>query len=399
MPLLLIGGLAGRAARRLVGRLAERGTAVVQYDLRRIADGEVHRRLRLNSREHDDVLHLRHGCVSCTVRIDLLPLLRDLAADAAVRRIVVRLDEAMEPDRVCWELRHAVLGDGTVLDHVAIEGVVTVLDGASWLADATGDDLMAERGLAGAPDDDRTVAQVALSQVEAADVLVLSGAAPDNWVTARTGAVLDRIAPAAAIVHLSTVDPAELRAAIAPSAGRGELPDPHGALVRGQPPLEPDCGVALCTFVAHRPFHPQRLYDTVDVLLDGVVRARGRVWVASRPDAVLWLESAGGALGLGHAGSWLAADDGPVWADVSPERRTCASLRWHPVWGDRAQELVIVTHRADPADIERALDTALLTDAELAGGRAAWARYPDPFGPHDPDETTVSARQDEMEEL
>lgn len=244
----------------------------------------------------------------------------------------------------------------------------------------TDDHTLAGLGLPDLADDDRTVAHLAVSGVECADVLVLSGTAPDAWTGARTGAVLERVAPATPMVHLSTVDVGSLATAVPPDARRGEPTDPHGSLLRGQPPLQPDCGVHVATFHAHRPFHPTRLHDAMDVLLDGVVRTRGRAWLASQPDVALWISSAGGGLQVEHAGPWLAAPHGPAWADVSPERRTLASLRWDPVWGDRAQELVIVTHNADAVEIEQALRAALLTDQELAEGPRAWSRYPDPFG-------------------
>jgi G3E family GTPase len=161
---------------------------------------------------------------------------------------------------------------------------------------------------------------------------------------------------------------------------RGEVTDMHGALLRGEPPVHVDCGIGLVTFTAQRPFHPERLHDALDVLLDGVVRTRGRAWVASQPDVAFWIESAGGGLGIGHAGPWLAAPDGPEWTDVSPERRTLAALRWHPVHGDRAQELVVVTDQTTPDEIDAALRGALLTEEELAAGPEEWLRYPDPFG-------------------
>lgn len=251
------------------------------------------RRLRQGPLDALTTLELAHGCVSYTVREDLLPLLRNLARKPTVRRLVVRLDEVMDPERVCWELQHFLLGDSTVTDDVEIEAVVTVLDAATWLADAMGGDTLADRDLCGAPDDERTVAQLALSQVEFADVLVLAGSAPDAWTAAKTGAVLARVAPSAPILDLSHVDPETLRVVVPPDARRGEPVDPHGALLHGQPPLDPDCGITVLTFAAQRPFHPERLHDAIDVLLDGVVRTRGRVWVASQPDVALWIESAG----------------------------------------------------------------------------------------------------------
>ncbi|MGC7099726.1 ribosome hibernation factor-recruiting GTPase MRF [Amycolatopsis lurida] len=380
IPLTLIGGLAPGASAALADRLraGEPGTAVVHHNLRRIHEGVVTRRLQLGGRDQLTVLELAHGCVSCTLRQDLLPLLRKLSRLPEVRRIVVRLDEAMEPEPVCWALEHTLVGDRPVLDDVRVEAVAAVLDRATWLTDVTGDDTLDERGLLASPEDERTLAQVGIAQVEFADVLVLDGDAPDAWSAAKTAAVLDRLAPAAARLELATTT--EVRDAVPAGARRGEVTDMHGPLLSGEPPLAEDCGIALLTYSRTRPFHPERLHDAIDVLLDGVVRTRGRVWVASQPSMALWVESAGGGLGIGHAGHWLAADDGPEWTDVSPERRTLASLRWDPEFGDRAQELVVLTHQATPQEVAAALDAALLTDAELAAGPEAWSRYPDPFG-------------------
>jgi hypothetical protein len=55
-------------------------------------------------------------------------------------------------------------------------------------------------------------------------------------------------------------------------------------------------------------------------------------------------------------------------------------LGWHPRFGDRAQDVAVLSHDADPAGIEAALAAALLTDAELAAGEEAWRALPDPFG-------------------
>lgn len=382
VPLVLISGLApgpnADLAERL--RLAEPGTAVVHHDLRQIHSGVVRRRIRLGDRDRLTVLELAHGCVSCTLREDLLPLLRKLSRMPQVRQIVVRLDEAMEPEPVSWALHNVLVGERPVIEDVDLRAVLTVVDCAGWLADSTGDDTLAERDLLASPEDERTVAQVALSQVEFADLLVLAGAATDAWSAAKASAVLDRVAPSIPRVELSSVDGKTVLDAVPADARRGEVTDMHGPLLRGQPPLHTDCGIGLLTFTSQRPFHPERLHDAIDVLLDGVVRTRGRLWVASQPDMALWIESAGGGLGVGHAGPWLAAPDGPDWAAVSPERRTLASLRWDSLFGDRAQELVVVTDQATPDEIEAALNGALLTEEELAAGEQEWLRYPDPFG-------------------
>ncbi|GAA4404383.1 hypothetical protein GCM10023147_46810 [Tsukamurella soli] len=134
----------------------------------------------------------------------------------------------------------------------------------------------------------------------------------------------------------------------------------------------------LLDVAARRPFHPGRLHEAVDVLLDGVVTARGRLWLATRPDAMLWLESAGAGLRVGLAGPWDACTD---------------PLLWDETHGPRHSSLVVLVAGADPEAVIRALEWALVTDAEFAAGPRVWAGWDDPFGNFhvDPCETEVLA--------
>jgi G3E family GTPase len=377
--LLVLAGLSAPAVEATIDRIRtlDPSVTVLHHDLRDVGTGRVHRRVRRGASDVTTTTALAHGCVSCTLREDLLPQVRAHATPGA--RIVLHLDPALEPEQVCFALRH-VLVDGTpVTDDVDLRGVVTVVDVPSWFDDATGDAAPAERGLAELPDDERTVAQVAVGQAEFADLIVTTGHA-DAWERARTGAVLARLAPAAHRVPLGVLDARVFLAAVPAGARRGVPDDGHAPLLRGTPPLDGDCGARLVLFSARRPFHPGRLHAALDVLLDGVVRARGRIWLATRPEAVLWLESAGGGLRVGHAGDWLAGAGDGAWEAASPERRAIASLGWHPRFGDRAQDLAVLVHAADPGEIDACLREALLTDLELAAGEDAWRDLPDPFG-------------------
>jgi hypothetical protein len=74
---------------RVVGHLRKEraGGAVVHHDLREVGKGVVHRRLRFRHTDDAEVLELANGCVSCTVREDVLPLLARLArAECWTRR-------------------------------------------------------------------------------------------------------------------------------------------------------------------------------------------------------------------------------------------------------------------------------------------------------------------------
>lgn len=380
VPLLLVAGVhADQAAR--VARAARdtdpAGTAVVHHDLREVGHGVVRRHLRHGDSEEVTALELAHGCVSCTLREDFLPLLRRLAAAPDVRQIVVRLDSGLEPEAICWAIEHVVVDTEPVAADVEVRAVLAAVDLPTWLDDAAGDEPLDERGLSGSPDDERTVAQIAVGQVEFADAVVFAGQA-EQWTRVRTEAVVHRLTPLAPIAELDGLDLPALLDRVPEHARRGRVDGPHGQLLRGQPPMDSDAGVSLLLFEEHRPFHPERLHDALDVLLQGVVRTRGRAWVASQPDVALWLESAGGGMRVAHAGPWLAATGD--WSDVPAEQQLKAQLNWDDEHGDRMQELVVIAHEADTGAIRHALLDALLTDDELAAGRAAWQRYPDPFG-------------------
>ena len=152
-------------------------------------------------------------------------------------------------------------------------------------------------------------------------------------------------------------------------------------------------------FTATRPFHPERLHEAIDVLLDGVVTARGRAWVATQPDEALWIESAGGGLRVASAGKWLAAMT-PVEQDrVDTTRRAMAALRWDEQFGDRDTSLVVLVHQADPTEIDRTLQWALVSDDEMTNP-AQWATWTDPFGQwhEDPCESSESPYADQSRE-
>ncbi|WP_373293044.1 ribosome hibernation factor-recruiting GTPase MRF [Nocardia jinanensis] len=414
-PVVVVAGLHGDpagSAGLVAGALgAAAGTVVVCHDLAELGEGIVRRTVHHGGTVTVSVHELAHGCVSCTLKADLLPLLCTLAARDSVDRIVLALDPAIEAESVCQGIAEVVVAgvvgrvDGPAARDVRVAAVLTGLDARTWLASATGDEALDELGWAWA-DDDRTIAQLAVGQVDFADALVITGSeAVDPLERARLGAVLARLVPLAPALWA----PAE--AAITPDAvenllrripagsRRGRVFDAHAPLLRGQPPLGPECGVELVEFASRRPFHPERLHQALDALLEGVVTARGRVWLATQPDEVVRLESAGGGLRIGGAGRWVAAMTPDERAEVEPERSAMAGLRWDDRFGDRDSSLVVLVHTADPDEIRAALDRALVDDAELRLVERAprqVARWPDPFGerhtdPCDPEEPHPAA--------
>lgn len=398
-PVVMVAGLDAPAVTRVADALLTPGTARIHQDLSHVTSGRVIRRVTWidqGGHRRDRVTHvdLEHGCVSCTLREDLLPTLRRLHHQSQVNRIVLQLDPILEPERIAWTIDHVTVTgmpgflDGPAGSDVRIDATIACIAEDAWLEAATGDETLAETGF-DAVDDDRTLAQVAVGQVAFADAVIIAGcdvAMRDAWRSARLSAVLRRLCPHAPMLMELPQRPItafladRLLAAIGPLARRGRVDEPHDPLLRGQPSLTEDCGVRWVEFQADRPFHPERLHDAIDVLLDGVVCARGRLWLATQPEESLWLESAGGGLRVAPGGRWLVAMTDDELDEIDAERRALAALRWTEHAGDRHSSLVVLVHRADADEITRALRSACLTDAELAAGQDFWHTLGDPFG-------------------
>ncbi|EUA73676.1 cobalamin synthesis cobW C-terminal domain protein [Mycobacteroides abscessus subsp. bolletii 1513] len=129
-----------------------------------------------------------------------------------------------------------------------------------------------------------------IGQAEFADVLLVRNPEPEVL------SVLRRLAPRARITaRVGRVEQALDH--LEEDARCGRADNPHGALLAGQPSLAADGRVELVEFNARRPFHPLRLHAAIDMLLDGVIRTRGRLWLATQGEQAMWLESAGAGSG------------------------------------------------------------------------------------------------------
>ncbi|MEU5552078.1 MULTISPECIES: GTP-binding protein [unclassified Micromonospora] len=367
---------------------ADPALLLVRHDLGDVRAGVVHRVVRDRSGVlEDERITLAHGCVSCTLRDDVLPTLARLAGTHPHRDLVLMLPEVVEPEAVAAACAHCLV-DGTPLtDLLHVDSYVTVVDAEHLLDGLASTDDLKTLDIHAAADDDRALADVVVRQIEYADTHVLWGHSPDGgYDTHRLATLLARIAPWA--IQIRVDDDLVDAHALARRLRRTDRhrPETPGVLVRG---LEghllgvhephPDQGIVSVVFRARRPFHAERLHAVLEDVNADVIRSRGHLWLASQPEAVVAWDFAGGGLGLGSLGRWLTCLPDTHWDEVSDHRRLAAALEWDPYYGDRNQHLVFVGLDLDPAALRHTLTGCLLTDAELADGEDVWRGYPDPF--------------------
>ncbi|ROO87699.1 G3E family GTPase [Actinocorallia herbida] len=363
VPVVLVAGLHGPARAAVVDRLLrEQPNAVaIHHDLRGITADRIVRVVRdaRNIAERTEV-ELEHGCVSCTVREDLIPQLLRYAVTASV--LVVDLWDCVEPRMVADALGHAEEARG----RLRLTGVLTALDAEHMPADLCRGDLLTEAGKAGSAGDPRYVAEVLARQIEYATSLMLPelmpaplpGVPEEDLDLCRE--ILSHLAPATPVI--ATTDP--LPPVTGPALCARELGlrvDPATALLPCD--IHTDA-VDTVVWRARRPLHPARFFDAADTLASETVRSRGRFWLANRPDRMIAWDAVAGVVGIEDAGTWLAALPSDAWDELPAARTLAADLDWCAEHGDRVQHLVFTGPDLDRVRIHRLLDACLLAPGE-----------------------------------
>ncbi|MGP3955244.1 CobW family GTP-binding protein [Nonomuraea sp. 3N208] len=367
-PVVLVAGLHGAARTAAVEQLLadHPGSVAIHHDLREVTHGRVQRSVRDTTGVLDTAeVRLAHGCVTCTVREDLLPQLVMLAPRSAL--LVVDLWDSVEPRSVaeavdCDEAR----------DVLRLTAVLTALDAEDMPEDITRGEPLSEVGKPAAAGDRRYLAEVLARQLEYATGLVLHGGDEDDQDLSRR-----------VLAHLAPISPIHTVHALPPVTGAalctGELAERVDPATAQLPYDAQTDEIVTMVWRSRRPLHPGRLFEAVDELVVESVRARGRFWLATRPDQLLAWDSVAGIVSVEDAGPWLAALPEAAWDLVSPARRLAAALDWDPERGDRVQHLVFTGPDLDIDRFRALLDSCLLTEAEERAGLDAWTRYDDPF--------------------
>jgi G3E family GTPase len=266
---------------------------------------------------------------------------------------------------------------------IRVDTLVTIVDASNFVSQVNESADLSEFELAFDHEDDRAVSEILIEQVEFADVIVLNKTdmvAPRDL--ALLDAVLHRLNPRAKVVKAvrGVVDPTEV-------VGTGlfhfeETDDGAGWLAELQGDFD-SMGktgrVSSFTYIDRRPFHPLRFNELLsDFHVEGLVRAKGSVWVATRHHEIGVWSLAGKASILSYGGAWFAATPARDWPADERERAEIMK-EWVPPFGDRRQEIAFIGIDLDAQSIRQRLEEALLTYQEMRDGPDSWYSIPDPL--------------------
>ncbi|MGB9755109.1 MAG: hypothetical protein C0183_04795 [Roseiflexus castenholzii] len=335
------------------------------------------------SRTEERLIEMTNGCICCTLREDLLVEVARLAREGRFDYLLIESTGISEPLPVAETFTFADETGVSLADLARLDTMVTVVDAFNFPQDLCSTDDLRDRNLAADEQDERSVVDLLIDQVEFADVLVLNKIdLVDPDVVDQLEALLRKLNPDARIVR-ALFGRVPLREIL--NTGRFNFERAAQATgwlkeLRGEhTPETEEYGISSFVYRARRPFHPQRFWDLIHDEWPGVLRSKGLIWLATRMSiSGLWSQ-AGSACRVEPGGLWWAALPDDELPD-DPEDEAHLAQVWHSRWGDRRQELVLIGQDMDEAALRARLDACLLTDDEMALGPEGWAQFDDPFG-------------------
>ncbi len=334
------------------------------------------------SRVDEQLVEMTNGCICCTLRDDLLREVTRLALENRFDYLLIESTGISEPLPVAETFTFPLDEGGASLSNVArLDTMVTVIDAKNILRELDSLDTLADRGVQVDETDERNIVDLLVDQIEFADVLVVNKIdLVSTEELNRLEALLHRMNTRAKLIRSQ-----QGRVALSEVLNTGRFNFDTAAgfeeWLSGEThtPETEEYGVSSFVYRARRPFHPRRLLDALESdVFDAVIRSKGFVWVAPQPDMVGVWSQAGEVVSLNYGGDWWVAVPRDEWPD-DPHVIESIEHEFAGEFGDRRQELVIIGIEMDRPRITQALNDCLLTEAEMAQGRAVWQNWDDPF--------------------
>jgi G3E family GTPase len=334
------------------------------------------------SRADEKLVEMSNGCICCTLREDLLIEIRRLAQAGRFDYLLIESTGISEPLPVAETFTFRDEHGISLSDISRLDTMVTVVDALNFLRDYSSADMLGDRGESLGEEDQRSVVDLLIEQVEFCDVMVINKI---DLVTEaqreELKAILHGLNPRARLIYseqgrvpLDSVLDTHLFDFEQASAAPGWLRELRGE----HTPESETYGIDSFVFRARRPFHPARLWTWIHSQWHGVIRSKGYFWLASRPEWVGSWSQAGPAAQHGAAGRWWAAVEKQHWPD-DEESLLSIAARWEEPFGDRQQEIVLIGIDMDRTALIENFELCLLTEDEMELGQRQWHQFEDPF--------------------
>jgi Putative GTPases (G3E family) len=179
LPVTVLSGFLGAGKTTVLSHILNnrqgKKVAVIVNDMSEINidAGIVKNEVSLNHSE-EKLVEMSNGCICCTLREDLLLEVNKLAKEKKFDYLVIESTGISEPLPVAETFTFADETGVSLSDVARLDTMVTVVDAVNFLKDYEEAKYLKDSGESLGEDDDRSVADLLVDQIEFADILIVS---------------------------------------------------------------------------------------------------------------------------------------------------------------------------------------------------------------------------------
>ncbi|KMO31227.1 4-hydroxytetrahydrobiopterin dehydratase [Methylobacterium variabile] len=337
------------------------------------------------SRTDEKLVEMTNGCICCTLRDDLLEEVTRLSREGRFDYLLIEGTGIAEPLPIASTFSFRDEEGHSLSDVARLDTMVTVVDAMNLLRDYGSNDFLRDRGETAGAQDERTLVDLLVEQIEFADVVVINKADDVSAEQLATVLAVVRGLNADAKIIPASFGKIDLEEVLDTGLFSEEKAQQHPLWYKelyephAHTPETEEYGISSFVYRARRPFHPEKFNAFINQTWPGLIRAKGHFWLATRAEWVGDFSLAGAVARTGGMGFWWAAVPRGRWPDHS-EWRQLLNQHWSEVWGDRRQELVFIGTNLDEGAIRVALDACLVgPEAATRFEPKDFQHLPDPF--------------------
>ena len=179
LPVTVLSGFLGAGKTTVLSHILNnrenKKVAVIVNDMSEInIDAEtIKNEISLN-RSEEKLVEMSNGCICCTLREDLLKEVTNLANQGRFDYLVIESTGISEPLPVAETFTFADENGISLSDVADLDTMVTVVDAVNFLKDYEEAKYLKDKGESLGEDDERSVADLLVDQVEFADLILIS---------------------------------------------------------------------------------------------------------------------------------------------------------------------------------------------------------------------------------
>ena len=391
LPVTVLSGFLGAGKTTVLSHILNnrenKKVAVIVNDMSEInIDASmVNNEVSLNHSE-EKLVEMSNGCICCTLREDLLLEVNKLAKDKKFDYLVIESTGISEPLPVAETFTFADEKGVSLSDVARLDTMVTVVDAFNFLKDYDDAKYLQDTDESLGEDDERSVADLLADQVEFSDVILISKIdLVDQNDLHKLKGILRSLNTTAKIIPITKgqveIDDV-LNTGLFNFDKAQEAPGWLKEMRGDHTPETEEYGISSFTFVARRPFYPDKFYEFVHNTnkFGKLIRSKGYFWLGSRLEYAGQWSQAGGIARYGFAGMFWKSVPKQNWP-TDEESLKIIKQNWEEPFGDMRQELVFIGQGLDKDAMIGALENCLVTEDDLLKGEEFWTTLDDPFPP------------------